>query len=333
MDTEKTVEQVNVSVETKQVAEHEEVEETDLKLSLDNDENSEKLREEKIGEEPKSKETDEVRIEAESREQKNDETRSVSLNDTENTTAELTESMKSDATEASESATQNDEKNEKEKTEEIAAEKDESFVSYDPAIMLKDVQIKLNDCMKENSKMPEASNADQQVEQDQDQEYALPPRPSDDLSFGKTLRNISGRRSLGRMRHVTIREQRYSPNNSMFVNTSSVSSMPDESEDFKILRYNTGVSEAISASNGSSLEKKRKHDANEDRGNKKQKTETENSVLNTSIGLLKGLRRPIQASTPVAELKFQSSKLDILDDERDKSINDHPAPKKWCAVM
>ncbi|XP_076294965.1 uncharacterized protein LOC143216083 isoform X2 [Lasioglossum baleicum] len=335
-DTEKTEEKLKKSVETKQVEVHverEEAEETDLKLSLENDENSEKPREEKIGEEPKSKENEEVRIETESRAQENDEAQSVSLNDTESSTVELAESLKSDLTEVSESTSQNEERNEREKVEETTTEKEESFVSYDPAIMLKDVQIKLNDCMKESSKMAEASAADQQAEQDQDQESTLPPRPSDDLSFGKTLRNISGRRSLGRMRHVTIREQRYSPNNSMFVNTSGTSLMPDENEDFKILRYNTGVSETISASNGSSMEKKRKHETIEDRAGKKQKTETENSMFNTSISLLKGLRRPIQASTPVAELKFQSNKLDLLDDERDKSVNDHQAPKKWCAFM
>ncbi|XP_076650404.1 uncharacterized protein LOC143357721 isoform X2 [Halictus rubicundus] len=337
-NTEKTEEKANKSVEMKQMEEleeHLETEETDLKLSFENDEKSETSREEKIGEEPKSKENEEVRIEAENRAQENDEVQSVSLTDAENTTAEITESLMSDSTEATGNTSQNDERNEKEKEKETTAEKEESFVSYDPAIMLKDVQIKLNDCMKENSKMLEAGNADEQTEQDQEQESAMPPRPYDDLSFGKTLRNISGRRSISRMGgHVSIRYPRYSPNNSMFVNTSGTSLMPDENEDFKILRYNTGLSETISASNGSSLEtKKRKHETSEDRGGKKQKTETENSVLTTSISLLKGLRRPVQASTPVAELKFQSNKLDLLDDERDKSVNDHQAPKKWCAVM
>ncbi|XP_078032697.1 uncharacterized protein LOC144467675 isoform X2 [Augochlora pura] len=335
-------EKANNSVETRTVEEHEEREEiegNDIKLTFDNDEGSVKALEEKSNEEPprdtendepEGKENKDVRIESESNVQENEVVQSESLNGTENITAETAESSRSVLSEVCASPSPNDARKDKEK-EELTTQKDESFVSYDPTILLKDVQIKLNDCMKENQKLPETTRTDREEEQEEEQE--MPSRPYQDLSFGKTLRSISGRRSLSRMRHVTIREQRYSPNNSMFVNTSGTSFMPDEIEDFKILRYSTGVSETISASNGSSMEKKRKHDFKEDWSSKKQKIDTENSLLNTSISILKGLRKPIQASTPVAELKFQGDKLDLSDNERDKLANDQSSKVRWCTVM
>ncbi|XP_033327669.2 uncharacterized protein LOC117221109 isoform X1 [Megalopta genalis] len=334
-------EKTNNSAETKMVEEHEEREENegnDIKLTFDNDESSVKPLEEKPNgdpkgnesDEPKGKENEEVRIETETNVQENDGVQSESLNDTENTTVETAESSRSELSEVVASTSSNDARKDKEK-EELTTQKDEPSISYDPTILLKDVQIKLNDCMKENPKLQETTRMDQEDEEEQERE--MPTRPYQNMSFGKTLRNISGRRSLSRMRHVTIREQRYSPNNSMFVNTSGSSFMPDETEDFKIVRYSTGVSETISASNGSSMEKKRKHEFNEDWSSKKQKIDTENSLLNTSISILKGLRRPIQASTPVAELKFQGDKLDLSDDERDKLANDQATKVRWCTVM
>ncbi|XP_031847297.2 uncharacterized protein LOC116433392 isoform X1 [Nomia melanderi] len=333
------------SAESKEVEEQDETEENDLKLSLEADDSPVKVRDDKPSEEePPSKESQDsqVRIESESsQEKKEDNTPNIndSQNDMESSSLDVPESPRSELSEVSETTSQNDTRNEKDKDEESTDDKEQSFVSYDPAIMLKDVQIKLNDCMKESSsKACEASSAEparereSEADREQDREE-MSSRPYQDLSFGKTLRGISGRRSLSRMRHVTIREHRYSPNNSMFVNMSSASLMPDDNEDFKILRYSTGLSDTVSTSNGSPTEKKRKYEASEDwtSATKKQKTnESDNSLLNSSLGLLKGLRRPIQVSTPVSELKFQTNKLD-LSDEENKPINDRA--KKWCAIM
>ncbi|KZC10571.1 hypothetical protein WN55_02008 [Dufourea novaeangliae] len=326
-------EKINKSIETKES--EEEYEENDLTLSLDNEYSPKRSQEGKSShKDSKDKgiaESPSARVESESssmnekedvQSESHTEMCSSSVNVQESVASELSEAEKETKKE-----TDKEIENEKmeEKTEELTEDKDVSFVSYDPSIMLRDVQIKLNDCMKDNSKLSETCCMES--------ETLL--RPSHDGSFGKTLRNISGRRSLNRMRHVTLREHRYSPNNSMFVNTSSVSLLPsDETEDFKILRYSTGLSDTVSTSNGSPSDKKRKHETEEwNFSLKKQKTtESENSLLNTSISILKGLRRPIQVSTPVSELKFQSNKLDLTDDEINKSVND-AAGKKWCTIM
>uniref|UniRef100_V9ICU5 Uncharacterized protein n=2 Tax=Apis cerana TaxID=7461 RepID=V9ICU5_APICE len=224
--------------------------------------------------------------------------------------------------ETSETASQNDIQKEKEKEKEKREEsisKDVSFVSYDSSIMLKDVQIKLNDCLKENSKLFDASNTS----------HNTSSQPQKEISFGKTLRSITGRRSLNTMRHITLREQRYSPNDSLFVNTSSASLPPDDVADYKIVRYSTDLSDMLSTTNGSPTERKRKHEIDNWSSIKKQKTESENSLLNSSIGLLKGLRKPIQVSTPVSEMKFQTDKLEL--DESSKSANE--GSKKWCVIM
>lgn len=235
-------------------AKPEESEENDLNLSLVEEDSSIKLQEkqsEEVSEE--GKET----VESKSQSEKED-LHSESQTDTESYSVDVLEST-TELSEVSETPSQN-ESQEKKLQETVKTD----TVSYDPAITLKDVQIKLNDCMKESSKC-EANDT------------PIPPR---DLSFGKTLRNISGRRSLSRMRHVTLREQRYSPNNSMFVNTSGASLLPDDAEDFKILRYSTGLSDTLST-NGMS-ERKRKHEE-EWSSAKKPKPESENSLLNTSI--------------------------------------------------
>ncbi|XP_017892599.1 actin cytoskeleton-regulatory complex protein pan1-like [Ceratina calcarata] len=241
---------------------------------------------------------------------------SESPTDTESYSAEVMEITTSEVSEASETASQNDVSKEKEKCEQ-SLNKDLSSVSYDPSIMLKDVQIKLNDCLKENTKVVDTSTS------------SVPSTPSQlkDASFGKTLRNISGRRSLTRMRHVTVRDRRYSPSDSMFVNTSSASLAPEETSDFKIMRYHHTALDL--STNGSPAERKRKLELEEwSASTKKPKTEPEYSLLNSSITLLKGFRRPIQVSTPVSELKFQSGKLELSDES--KSSNDG---KKWCAIM
>ena len=322
------------TIEIKQVDDYEEI---DLTLSYETEDSSAKAQEMK----PTINESnDESKEELPLAEVKSDVTekedlQSESQTDTESFSVEVLESTISEVSEVSEIVLQNDAEKEKEKEKEekevekekekpveIAKETDVSFVSYDPAIMLKDVQIKLNDCMKENSKLFETSSAEHDT-------LTQPRR--DSMSFGKTLRSMSGRRSLSRMRHVTLREHRYSPNNSMFVNTSMASLPSDETEDFKILRYSIGLSDPMSATNGSQTERKRKHDGEEWSSLKKQKTESENSLLNTSISLLKGLRRPIQVSTPVSEMKFQSGKLDLTDEESNKSIDENA--KKWCIIM
>lgn len=128
---------------------------------------------------------------------------------------------------------------------------------------LKEVEIKLNDCMKGGK---EADSATEDSSSD-----------VKDLSFGRTLRNITSRRSLGR----SLR--RSSPNSSLFVNTSSSSqnnSVLDESKYFTDLL------------NGSPMDRKRKFE--EYKKNvlsssitKKPKTEPESSIFNAPFGLLK----------------------------------------------
>lgn len=310
--------------------EDEDLEDSDIKLSLEVEDNAAQTQEDK----PDNKDVKDDSKEECSSSSKNDpinkeDTQSESQTDTESYSVDVLESTTSEVSEVSEIPSQEKEKEketEKEKEKEKDKEKVEkdttketSFVSYDPSIMLKDVQIKLNDCLKENSKLFDASNV----------EHSLPIQPQKE-SFGKTLRSISGRRSLNRMRYVTLREHRYSPNDSLFVNTSTASVPPDDSLDFKILRYSTGLSDVLPSSNGSPTERKRKNDTDDWNSTKKQRTETEQSLLHSSIDLLKGLRRPIQVSTPVSELKFQSGKLNLGNEQESKS---NEGPKKWCVIM
>lgn len=199
----------------------------------------------------------------------------------------------------------------------------DASVSYDPTILLKDVQVRLNDCLKNNSK-PDVSHAEDIINQ-----------LSKDVSFGKTLRNISGRHSISRTR--SFREKRLSPNSSLFVNTSTMSIPQDEGIECKVLHYNSDLSDCFST-NGSSLDRKRKIDTAVPRSSmKKQKLESENSLLNTSINLLKGLRRPIQVSTlNITPCQPESSKFDgsgIKGD--DNKIIDKPTEngRGWCLIM
>lgn len=192
-------------------------------------------------------------------------------------------------------------------------------VSYDSSITLKNIQIKLNDCLKDNSKSSEENN-----EQSAESLYK-------DLSFGKTLRTISGRRSLSRLRHVTLREHnRLSPNSSLFVNTSTMS----QDDDFKVLRHRTGLSDSVS-SNGTPAERKRKLCIEESNSSKKLKTESESSFFNSSLELLKSFRRPIQVSTPNIEgYKFQTEKLNLGKDNTNVDIKLNDSQNgKWCSVM
>ncbi|XP_076758448.1 uncharacterized protein LOC143427852 [Xylocopa sonorina] len=308
------------SDKSKEMEEHEE---NDLNLRFETEENLVKTEEEKQDDKSLKDENSEkcpsVASVAKDVVQEKEDLQSESQTDTESYSADVLEATTSEVSEVSETASQSDVQKDKGKPEESVA-KDISFVSYDPSIMLKDVQIKLNDCLKENSKLFETSSAS----------HSSPSEPPKDASFGKTLRSISGRRSLNRMRYVTLREHRYSPNDSMFVNTSSVSLPQEDSQDFKILRYTTGLSDTIGLSNrnGSPTEKKRKYETEGWNSTKKQKIESENSLLNSSISLLKGLRRPIQVSTPVSEMKFQTDKFEL--DDESKSASE---AKKWCIIM
>ncbi|XP_043265562.1 translation initiation factor IF-2-like [Colletes gigas] len=310
----------------KEPNEPEKHEDSDIVLSFESDDCSPKPQEEKSND-VDSKENNKEECHFEQPESRNEtqekeDVQSESQTDTESYTVDILESTTSELSEVSEATTQNEAHKEKEKEEETN-EKDVSFVSYDPSIMLKDVQIKLNDCMKDNSKVFDTNGSD----------YDSMSQVSKDSSFGKTLRSISGRRSLNRMRYVTLRDEvRYSPNDSLFVNTSSVSLLPSEAEDYKNLRYSTGLSDIVFSSNGSSTERKRKFESDDWSPTKKPKTESDNSLLNTSISILKGLRRPIQVSTSRSDLKFQTNKVDITDEESNASVNEGAA-KKWCTIM
>ncbi|XP_051163796.1 uncharacterized protein LOC127283148 [Leptopilina boulardi] len=227
--------------------------------------------------------------------------------------------VESTTTEIPEASEQQFDIKEKDKlNEDVTAET--PCVSYDSSITLKNVQIKLNDCLKDNSKSSE-ENREQSVES-----------IYKDVSFGKTLRTISGRRSLSRLRHVTLREHnRLSPNNSLFVNTSAMS----QDDDFKVLRHRTGLSDSIS-SNGTLSERKRKLCAEESNSSKKLKTESESSFFNSSLELLKSFRRPIQVSTPNIEgYKFQTDKLNLGKDKTNvkMDLNDTQHGNKWCTIM
>ncbi|CAK9794773.1 hypothetical protein ANTPLA_LOCUS109 [Anthophora plagiata] len=312
------------SNESKEIEEQEEI---DLNLSYETEDNVAKVQAEETNDK-NSKEEIKEESSAAVPTAKNgvlekEELQNESQTDTESYSADGLEFTTSEISETSESASQHDVP--KKKESEVNTGKDTAFISYDPSIMLKDVQIKLNDCLKENSKSSDTSSSGGggiNVS-------SLSQPSKGGMSYGKTMRSISGRRSLNRMRHVTIRDHRYSPNDSMFVNTSTASLGSEDSVDFKILRYNTGLSDTVSATNGSPTEGKRKHEMDDWNLTKKQKTESENSLFNSSVGLLKGLRRPIQVSTPISELKFHSSKLDL--EEEAKPANEDT--KKWCVIM
>lgn len=236
---------------------------------------------------------------------------SESQTDTESNVVESTTS------EISETSEQPSETKEKESSSE-AATLETPCLSYDSSITLKSIQIKLSDCLKDNSKATEEEN-----EQTGDALYK-------DLSFGKTLRTISGRRSLSRLRHVTLREHNLlSPNNSLFVNTSSIS----QDEDYKILRHRAGLSDSIS-SNGTPSDRKRKLYPEDSNPSKKAKTESESSFLNSSFELLKSFRRPVQVSTP---FNFQTDKLNLGGKEGSSDVgikaDESTNSNKWCVVM
>lgn len=256
----------------------------------------------------------------------NEEMQSEISVDNQSCSVDIVESTTSEISELSESVSQNDTQKDKERIDDTM--NDASFVSYDSTIMLKDVQIRLNDCLKDNSKLYDVSNTDD-----------MPNQLLKDFSFGKTLRNISGRHSIGRMRHVTFREKRISPNSSLFVNTSAMSMPQDEGTESKHLHYGSGLLSDSFSTNGSPLDRKRRIETENWGSAKKQKSDEESSsILNTSINLLKSLRIPMQvSSTPKATpCKFET-KLDISgvkdDDNKMTAEPTAESTKKWCVIM
>lgn len=241
---------------------------------------------------------------------------------TETCSVDILESVTSDLSELSESVSQQDVQKKIESTEQNV-KCDISGITYDPSVMLKDVKIRLNDCLIEKVERTDVNDADSSTS-----------NLLTNDSFGKTLRNISGRSTINRLRNTTSHEYRFSPNYSQFTNISTLSTPQEESTNVKILRYNTGLSETM-ASNGSPTDKKRKLESPDLAVTKKQKTKQGN-LLNTSMDILRGLRKPIQISTPNVGYKIQSDKLNIseINDGNDKLLLTHEeGTKKWCVIM
>ncbi|XP_024890978.1 uncharacterized protein LOC112466871 isoform X1 [Temnothorax curvispinosus] len=316
----------NVNAETKEV---EEQDANDIKLTYEIDQSLVNNGEEKLDDKPKDNDKGEelppVQEEMKNGINEKEEMRSEAQTNNESYSVDIVESTTSEVSEMSESVTQSDTQNDKEKIDDAA--NDASFISYDSSIMLKDVQIRLNDCLKDNSKLYDVSNSE-----------GMPSQHLRDLSFGKTLRNISGRHSIGRLRHVTFRERRISPNSSLFVNTSTMSMPQDEGTEAKVLHYGSGLLSDSFSTNGSPLDRKRKIETENWSSVKKQKTDGEGSLLSTSINLLKGLRIPsMQVSTPKATpYNFDSTKLDISgikNDDNKMTAEPTESTKKWCVIM
>lgn len=321
----------NVNVETKEM--EEEQAGNDIKLTFEDEQSSINNGDEVLDDKQpkddtqsnnKGEELPPVQEEMKNGINEKEEIQSEAQTDTESYSVDIVESTTSEISEMSESITQSDTQKDKERIDDVT--NNASFVSYDSSIMLKDVQIRLNDCLKDNSKLYDVNNTED-----------TPNQLLKDMSFGKTLRNLSGRHSIGRMRHVTLRERRISPNNSLFVNTSSMS-MPQDEGTSKVLHYGSGLLSDSISTNGSPSDRKRKVETENWSSAKKQKTNEEGSILNTSINLLKGFRIPsMQVSTPKATpYKLESTKLDISGIKNDDNkITAEPteSTKKWCVIM
>ncbi|XP_012222785.1 myb-like protein X isoform X2 [Linepithema humile] len=314
----------NINNEIKEVDEQED---NDIKLTFEIEQSSarnggEELDDKRLKDDAKGKELPAVQDELKNGTNEKEEIQSETpQTDSESYSVDIVESTTCEVSETSESVSQSDTQKDKEKIDDNL-NNDASFVSYDSSIMLKDVQIRLNDCLKDNSKLF-------------DENAEVTPNHLKDMSFGKTLRNISGRHSIGRMRHITLRDRRISPNSSLFVNTSTASIPHDEGTGSKVLHYNSDLLSDSFPTNGSPLDRKRKIETENLGSVKKQKTEGESSLLSTSIGLLRGFRN-IQVSTPkVTTYKFES-KLDISgikDDDNKITAETTESTKKWCVIM
>ncbi|KMQ95437.1 myb-like protein x-like isoform x1 protein [Lasius niger] len=315
----------NVNIETKELEE-----DNDIKLTFDVDKSPTKNGEEKSNDKrPKDDSPgEELQDQLKNGINEKEEIQSEVQTDTESYSVDIVESTTSELSETSESISQSDVQKDKEKIDNV---NNEASVSYDSSTlkdsyMLKDVHVMLvrSDCVKDNSKLFDVSNIE-----------GTPSQLSKDLSFGKTLRNISGRHSIGRMRHVTLRERRISPNSSLFVNTSTMSIPQDEETESKILHHSL-LSDSFST-NGSPLDRKRKIETANWDSAKKQKTNEETSSFNTSINIVKGFVKPMLISTPKGTpYKFESTKLDISgikDDDNKITTETTESTKKWCVIM
>jgi len=308
----------------------EEQEDNDIKLTFEADQSPVKNEEERSSNKQSKDENEEdlspVQIENELKNGINEEEVRPSEIQTNNESysEDIVESTTCDVSEMQESVTQSDAQN-KAKIDDIV-NNDTSFVSYDPSIMLKNVQIRLNDCLKENSNLFDVSNKSKDIE------LKISKYLTKEVSFGKTLKDISGRRMI-RLRD-TPRERRISSNSSLYVNTSMISQ--DEGTESKALHYTFSDS---FPTNGSQLDRKRKIDAEEYSTMKKQKMDGNSSLLNRSTNLMKNICSPyiMKVSTPkAASFNFEPSKLDISgikDDDNKITAESIESTKKWCVIM
>jgi len=307
----------------------EEQEDNDIKLTFEADQSPVKNEEEKSNSKESKDENEEespVQIENELKNGINEEEFRPSEVQTNNESysEDIVESTTCDVSEMQESITQSDAQKNKAKIDDIV--NDTSFISYDPSIMLKNVQIRLNDCLKENSNLFDVSNKSKDIE------LKISKYLTKEVSFGKTLKDISGRRMI-RLRD-TPRERRISSNSSLYVNTSMISQ--DEETESKALHYTFSDS---FPTNGSQLDRKRKIDAEEYSIIKKQKMDGNSSLINRSTNLMKNICSPyiMKVSTPkAASFNFEPSKLDISgikDDDNKITAESIESTKKWCVIM
>lgn len=173
-------------------------------------------------------------------------------------------------------------------------------------------------------------NTNLQNEEEVGADQSAPDYLHKDDTFGKTLRTLSGRKSIGR--HITLRERQSSPNSSLFVNTSSISASEDGTFGYKASRQRIALSELSSSNNGTPSDKKRRLVEETTSLPKKPKTEG-SGLLNSSFEFLKNpfSRRSVQVSTPY---KFEESdKSNISSSEEVKADGESGAARRWCVVM
>ncbi|XP_058809706.1 uncharacterized protein LOC131674911, partial [Phymastichus coffea] len=237
-----------------------------------------------------------------------------SPSDTNSCSVDVVESTTSDPSESIESIKLNEDEDKNIESQDLNEDE-----NTDSTKKLKDIQIKLHDCLKDQ-KNEEENDADQSAS-----EY----RHKED-TFGKTLRTLSGRKSIGR--HITIQDRQPSPNSSLFVNTSSISVSEDGNAMYKPLYQRTALSELPSSNNGTPLDKKRKLIEEAISSPKKSRIEGSN-LLNSSFEFLKYpfSRKAVEVSTPynfgeVEKTNISSSKEVKADDESG-------AGRRWCLIM
>ena len=143
-------------------------------------------------------------------------------------------------------------------------------------------------------------------------------------TFGKTLRTISGRSSIGRMRHITEGDRQPSPNSSLFVNTSL-----NEDGEFKVLHHRSGAPTSNFNGVNSPIDRKRKsvHELVE---NRTKKMKTQASAYTSALEILKypfSPKKPAQVSTPF-NVKVEKPNIDFSKEGVTESQN-----KKWCILM